>query len=148
MSDIKIRRARPTDSSAIAACIDVAYAPVLARGLDLPPVSEGVLDDIHDNTVWVALDGPETLAGLIITIHNQVLHIANLFVSPAAQGRGLARDLMRVATDHAEDQGCNEMRLATHKDMPENVALYEHLGWMKYASEGNKIMMSKPVSSG
>lgn len=148
MSDIQIRRARPADAPAIAACIDAAYAPVLARGLELPPVSEGVGDDIRDNTVWLAQEGGNILGGLIVTSSDQVLHIANLFVNPSAQGRGLARDLMRLASDHAQTQSCTEMRLATHKNMPENVALYEHLGWVSFTSEGNKVMMSKPVISG
>lgn len=144
---IKIRRALSTEALAIAACIDAAYAPVLARGLELPPVSQGVLEDIRDNTVWLAQEGGEVLGGLIVTCNDQVLHIANLFVNPSAQGRGLARDLMRLASDHAQAQGCTQMHLATHKDMPENVALYERLGWSKYKTDGNKIMMLKPVIS-
>ena len=147
MTGYEIRRAQPADAPAIAACIDAAYAPILAQGLELPPVSEGVYDDIRDNTVWLAQGGDEVLGGLIVTCYDHVLHIANLFVNPAAQGRGLARDLMRLANKHAQMQQCTEMRLATHKDMPENVALYVHLGWEIYATERNKVMMSKPVSS-
>lgn len=148
MTGYQITRAQPKDATAIAACIDAAYAPVLTRGLELPPVSEGVSDDIRDNTVWLAQDGDEVLGGLIVTCNDHVLHIANLFVKPSAQGRGLARDLMRMAFGHAQKQQCKEMRLATHKDMPENVALYAHLGWVTYSTVGNKVLMSKPVSSG
>jgi len=148
LTGYQIRRAQPKDEKAISGCIVAAYKPVLARGLELPPVSEGVATDIRDNTVWLAEDGNEVLGGLIVTTEDQVLHIANLFVKPSAQGRGLAGALMSLACDYAKEQHCEVMRLATHKDMPENVALYAHLGWVACATEGNKVLMSKPVLSG
>jgi len=147
LANYQIRRAQANDAEAISDCIVAAYKPVLARGLELPPVSEGVAADIRDNTVWLAEDGNEVLGGLIVIIEDQVLHIANLFVKPLAQGRGLAGALMRLAREYAQEQHCKVMRLATHKDMPENVALYTHMGWAEYATEGNKVMMSKPVLS-
>ena len=49
--------------------------------------------------------------------------------------------------DHAENeakrQGFGEMRLSTHVGMPENVAMYQYLGWQEYERSGNRVSMRK-----
>jgi GNAT superfamily N-acetyltransferase len=143
MARSEIRRATPADANNISACIDAAYQPVLARGIKLPAVSEGVSDDVRQNLVWVIETEAGIVAGLIAAKTKDGLHIANLFVDPAAQGQGHAVALMQQAERVAGRLSSRQMHLATHRDMPENVAFYTRLGWQVVARDQDKIMMSK-----
>ena len=49
--DFRIRRAEQTDVAEMAACFAAAYAPARAEGVSLPPVSEGLDEDIRDHLV-------------------------------------------------------------------------------------------------
>ncbi len=39
---VAVRPATADDAPGLTACIDAAYAPFVTKGLDLPPVSEGI----------------------------------------------------------------------------------------------------------
>lgn len=136
-----VRRATVADVLALIACIDAAYASHAAQGIDLPPVSEGVGEDILDNVVWLAVEDDELLGGVILSVAGEVAHLMNVAVHPDQSGRGIGRALITAATASAREAGHGRMRLATHKDMPANVALYEHLGWVVTGTEGDKILM-------
>ena len=138
-----IRPAREADAGELAACIDAAYAPYAARIFDLPAVSEGCAQDIRDNQVWVAVLGDEIIAGLVLVAGDGFLKLANLAVHPDHCGKGLGRELIRLSEGEAKKQGYGEMRLNTHVDMPENVRLYQHLGWVVMSRCGNTVSMRK-----
>lgn len=146
MDKAMIRLARTQDAVALTECIQAAYAPVATRGVSLPSVDEGVAEDIAANLVWVAEIDGRVIAGLIAQQVSDALHILNLVVHPDGQGQGLAKSLMALAQSFAATRGLQEMRLATHRDMPENVALYRHLGWLVEDQDGVKIIMSKQLS--
>ena len=145
MSKAMIRVAVPGDAVALIECIRAAYAQAAARGVDLPPVADGIVDDISTHLVWVAELHGKVVAGLIAGHVGQALHIMNLAVHPDGQGRGIAKALLDLAETVAAVQGVKELRLATHQDMPENVALYCHLGWEVEDVDGIKVLMTKPV---
>lgn len=141
-----IRRASPTDAPGIIACITAAYAPVQDRGVSLPPVAEGVPEDIRAGLVWVSEDAGQIRGILVAGQNGEAFHVMNLAVQPDAGGRGVGRALLDHAEHVAKELGCRLMRLATHRDMPENVALYTHLGWQVDGQDGVKVLMAKPVS--
>jgi GNAT superfamily N-acetyltransferase len=158
MADVLIRRAVATDVAALTTCFERAWAPVLARGIALPPVSEGLAGDIDSHLVWVAQAEPQDgqlpgglpgrlLGGLVAVAEEHHLHIANLAVAPEAQGLGVSRALLAQAEQFCLEQGWKELRLATHIEMPENLALYSHLGWRITKHEGVKILMSKAAKA-
>ena len=154
MSDndnIIIRRAVATDVAALTICFERAWAPVLARGISLPPVSEGLAGDIDSHLVWVAQragqQGRRLLGGLVALADTSHLHIANLAVAPEAQGLGVSRSLLAQAERYCLMHGLKELRLSTHIEMPENVALYSHLGWRITAQDGVKVLMSKAAKA-
>ena len=93
--------------------------------------------------LWVI--GKVPLGVLIMTTTPPDAHLMNIAVSDAAKGQGIGGRLIRFALDHARAAGCSRMALATHKDIPENVALYEHLGWQVTACEGMKVLMSRDL---
>lgn len=145
MVQVKIRTARSEDAAGLRACIQAAYAPARQRGVLLPPVDEGVEEDIATNLVWVAEYDGAVAGGLIVAPVDDALHVMNLVVHPNAQGQGVARKLLSLAETHALTHGLSELRLATHRDMPENIALYQHLGWEENSREGVKVVMIKSV---
>jgi GNAT superfamily N-acetyltransferase len=163
MTDILIRRALAADAAELTTCFERAWAPVLARGISLPPVSEGLAGDIASHLVWVAQrakqqEEPEKeqqkeqqdgrlLGGLVAVADRSHLHIANLAVDPEAQGLGVSRVLLAQAEQYCLLQGWKELRLSTHIEMPENVALYSHLGWRITAQDGLKVLMSKAAKA-
>jgi len=141
-----LRRAAPGDAGALAACIDAAYAGYREAGIDLPPVSEGVADDIRDHLVWVAVHDNQIVGGLVLVIREDVALIANVAVHPDATGTGLGRALMQQAETEARKRGLPRMTLTTHADMPGNVRLYEHLGWRETSRDGTKVRMEKAIA--
>jgi ribosomal protein S18 acetylase RimI-like enzyme len=144
---IEIRKANAADAEALAASIDAAYAKYANRISDLPPVSSGISEEIEQSQVWVATESGEVIAGLFFSAHEGVLRLANIAVHPEHGGKGLGRALMERAESEAKRQGVSEMRLSTHVDMPENVRLYQYLGWQVYERNGNRVSMRKNLGS-
>ncbi|WP_439154268.1 GNAT family N-acetyltransferase [Yoonia sp.] len=144
--DPVIRHAQAKDALALASCIDAAYAQYAGRISDLPPVSDGCAEDIAINQVWVAALDDKVIAGLVLVADEGFMKLANLAVHPDHGGTGLGRKLAEFAEREAVRQGFNEMRLNTHVDMPENVRLYQHLGWAEVARSGSTVSMKKHLS--
>ena len=142
-----IRPAQAADACALAACIDAAYAKYAERISDLPAVSDGCAQDIADNQVWVAAQSDEIIAGLVLVAGNGFMKLANLAVHPDHGGKGLGRKLIELSEHEAKRQGFSEIRLNTHVDIPENVRLYQHLGWAEVCRNGNTVSMRKQVTN-
>ncbi|MDX5593071.1 GNAT family N-acetyltransferase [Pseudovibrio sp. SPO723] len=141
----EIVRATPEDAEGLRACVLAAYARYLGIVDDLPPVADGLAEDIAERLVWVVRHEGNIMAGIVAGQHEGVVHIANLAVRPEAAGQGLARALVATVEAHAAQLGADSIDLTTHRLMPDNVAIYERLGWQVTGSEGNRIFMSKPV---
>ncbi|MEP6067489.1 MAG: GNAT family N-acetyltransferase [Paracoccaceae bacterium] len=142
-----IRPAQATDSNALATCIDAAYAQYSERISDMPAVSDGCAEDIVTNQVWVAVNGDEVVAGLVLIARDGFMKLANLAVHPDHAGKGLGRELITLAERETKRQGYVEMRLNTHVDMPENVRLYQRLGWAEVSRSGSTVSMAKHLPS-
>ncbi len=140
-----IRKAEAAEASAVAVCIDAAYAAHRQRLPDLPDVSAGCAEAIADGQVWVALREDRIFGVLMLAPEDGFLKLVNVAVHPQATGLGLGGALMARADAEAAAQGVSELRLATHADLPENVALYEHLGWRVTDREGRKVHMRKSL---
>jgi len=126
-------------------CIDRAYQPVKSQLPDLPDVSAGLAEDIRDHHVFVVESDGILTGCAIVSLNGTSAHLMNIAVDPAARGQGLGRLLMEHAEEFARSSGAAEMHLATHVEMPENVALYSHLGWSETSRNGNKVMMKKDL---
>ena len=141
-----IRRADAPDATSLAACIDAAYADHARKGIDLPAVSEGLAEDIRDNMVWVAVSDERIIGGLVLVASEDHAVLANVAVDPSATGYGLGRALMDQAEAEARRLGVQKLKLTTHIDIPENVRLYEHLGWRQTGQADNKVFMEKSIA--
>ncbi len=144
---VVIRKARASDVAGLVNCIDLAYAGYALRGIDLPPVSEGVADDIRDHHVWVAVEGAKILGGLILMVSEATAKLANIAVHPDHGGRGIGGRLIEAALTACKAAACQEITLVTHAAMPENIRLYQHLGWQATGEEGNKVFMSRSIDT-
>lgn len=140
-----IRAATLKDLAALKATITAAYADYAKRIDNLPDVAGGIEDDIASNLVFVTENNGRIGGGMILTLTEDFLHLANIAVSPAFGGQGLGRRLMQHAEQEAKRLNFSEMQLSTHVLMPENVALYTHLGWRETARTQSKVMMAKSV---
>ncbi|EAV40789.1 hypothetical protein SIAM614_17294 [Stappia aggregata IAM 12614] len=133
------------DAPRLKACIDAAYAPVKSTLPDLPDVSAGIAADISQNHVFVAEFADRIIGCAILGLSGTSAHLMNLAVDPDVKGRGVGRRLIEAAEAFAGKNGARAMHLATHIGMPENIALYTHLGWSEMERNGNKVLMSKDL---
>ena len=145
MANSMIRRALEADAAALAACIDAAYSVYRGRGIELPAVSDGVADDIRNNLVWVADSGGCILGGLILVVRTDHALLANLAVDPAATGQGLGRALLERAEREVRQLNLPKLTLRTHAGIPENIRLYEHLGWRVAGRTGDTVVLEKAL---
>lgn len=143
MKPWSIRRARPADADALAACLDAAYAQYADRLAELPRMSDGCAEDIARFDVWVAETGGRVVGGLVLMREDGFMRLANVAVHPDARGTGLGRTLIRLAEAEAQALGFREMRLNTHEAMPENIRLYTRLGWEEIGHRGITVSMRK-----
>ncbi|KAJ54859.1 hypothetical protein ACMU_13930 [Actibacterium mucosum KCTC 23349] len=138
---MQIRRAEPSDVPALRDIVNAAYAGYAAQGVALPDVAGGLGDNQAAGQLWLAGDPP--LGVLAVATTPPHAHLMNVAVAPDAGGKGVGRALILHAVDTARAAGCSELRLTTHRLMPDNVALYEHLGWHVTGDEGDKIFMTR-----
>lgn len=141
-----IRRARVSDSVELGVVFEDAFAAYHDAGLQIPPVAEGLDQDIRDHSVWVAEDDFNLLGGLIMGISGKHAHLILVAVTPAAGGKGIGKALIDAAVEFARKSEVQEIGLATHRQLQNNLALYEHLGWVRTGIEGDKVLMTRTLS--
>jgi N-acetylglutamate synthase-like GNAT family acetyltransferase len=145
MSKPTLRRARLRDADGLAECIEAAYSVYADRIADLPAVSTGIENAIRNHRVWVLEAEHRVVGGIVLVPHDSFLMLENVAVRPEAAGSGLGRTLVAQAEHDCLELGLNEIRLSTHVDMPENVAIYSRLGWVETGRSNNKVRMSKSI---
>ncbi|MBV9860742.1 MAG: GNAT family N-acetyltransferase [Alphaproteobacteria bacterium] len=126
-----IRLAKPEDLAIVEDIVRRAYGVYIER-IGKPPGP--MLDDyrrlIAAGAVSVAMaeDGIVT-AILVLLPQPDHLLLDNIAVRPECRGRGIGRRLMAFAEIEARRLGFSELRLYTHREMSENIALYGRLGY-------------------
>lgn len=85
---------------------------------------------IENEAVWIAEDNGGSPQGFLAACAFDCdLFVAEVSVRTAAQGQGLGRALMNVASDHARRIGCRAMTLTTFCAIPWNAPAYARLGY-------------------
>jgi ribosomal protein S18 acetylase RimI-like enzyme len=145
MTGTSLRKAELQDVPGIVACIDAAYARYRGEIDALPPVSEGVDQDIAENQVWVVEQDGAVAGVLVLVTCENFIKLANVAVHPNQSGKGLGRRLIDHAVETSQMQEFGEIRLNTHAEMTDNIALYQHLGWHETERSGSTVTMSRKI---
>lgn len=133
MNEVTERPANEGDAPCITALMKAAYGVYVPRlGNSIPPLDADYAEELHHCDAWV-LEAEDRLCGaLFLSPQPDHMLLVNVAVDPASQGRGLGRRLIEKAEDEARKRGYTEIRLFTHAEMSENIALYTRLGWLEY----------------
>ncbi|WP_212830931.1 N-acetyltransferase [Catellatospora sp. TT07R-123] len=128
---------RPREVADLPGCVD-ALAAVHASGVPYPsrwpadPIAWLTPADVAQG--WVAVIG-DTVVGQVLLRdtpghgHN----ISRLYVSPAAQGAGIASGLLGAAVGWARERSL-PLTLEVRTDAAAAIALYERTGWRRTAT--------------
>jgi ribosomal protein S18 acetylase RimI-like enzyme len=86
---------------------------------------------IAQRRAWV-LEVERRIVGFIdLREDPEALGIANIAVVPAEQGKGYGKRLLAFAEEEAKRRGYREVRLYVNSLMTENIAMYEHVGFVE-----------------
>lgn len=143
--NVSIRAATPGDADAIVRCIDAAYSVYQGKIDDLPDVSAGVAEQINGGDVWVAEAGSKIAGCMFLAFSETFAQLVNLAVDPDFSGKGIGKRLITHAEALSRQKHMKELRLSTHVEMPGNIGLYAHLGWIETSRSGNKVHMTKQL---
>lgn len=145
--ETQIRQANATDSEGLKKCMLSAYAAYQQRmdGERLPPMDVDYLSEITNYPTWVADSRGRIVGGLIMSFAGDEASIANIAVDPDYQGQGIGGGLLSFAVSKASQNGCSELRLATHVLLHENLSLYSHLGWTETGRDETRVYMAKKI---
>jgi len=128
---VKLRPARREDASGIRTLVRSAYAHYLDRMECEPaPLQADYPALIGKQVVTVAeVDGK--LAGMLVCYRqDDALHVENVAVDPAYQGRGAGGLLMDHAENLARSGNLARVELYTNEVMTENISFYEARGYI------------------
>ncbi|MGL5012397.1 MAG: GNAT family N-acetyltransferase [Paracoccaceae bacterium] len=126
----------PAEGPAILALLHRAFAGMQGR-IDPPSSLHRLNTDalFASGEVWAigALSDQHPIACVVLTPRAAVLYVGKLAVDPARQGRGLGRQLIRLAEGRARVLGLPELELQTRVELVENQATFQAMGFAKVA---------------
>ncbi|KAJ4386883.1 hypothetical protein N0V93_009782 [Gnomoniopsis smithogilvyi] len=135
-----LSRATLADAPALQAMVNAAYTKYIPR-IGRPPAPmntdyAALIASSAEYDVHVLRAGPDSdaVVGAIILAdhaHDDAVHVDNLVVDPAAQGRGYGRVLMDVAEVYAREKGRSALTLHTNEKMVENLGIYAKMGFVE-----------------
>lgn len=105
---------------------------------------------------WVAERDGDVVAYLVSWLVEDELHIGNIAVAPAAQGRGIGRELLRFCLEDAAARGVAWATLEVRSSNGRAIRLYETFGFRPvamrrgyYSDTGeDALVMMKDVAPG
>jgi GNAT superfamily N-acetyltransferase len=83
---------------------------------------------------WLALANDSPVGFILTEAHTSSLFIVELSVDLDWQGKGIGRQLIACAADHARKTGLASLTLTTFRDVPWNAPFYVRLGF-EYVTE-------------
>jgi ribosomal protein S18 acetylase RimI-like enzyme len=134
-----IRAATATDVDAVRDVVLAAYQHYVAV-IGRPPAP--MLDDyaarIAADQTWVLRDGDAIAGALVLENGPDRFLLDNIAIRPERQGRGFGRALLDFAETEARRQGWDAITLYTHALMTENIAIYQHRGYIERERRSEK----------
>ncbi len=129
-----IRPAEAHDLLAMQRVERLAGEPFRALGMDAvadddPPPLEHLARHQEAGRAWVAVDGDNVVAYLVLDIVDDTAHIEQVSVEPAYARQRIGQRLIDAAADWAVRHGLHELTLTTFADVPWNAPYYARLGF-------------------
>lgn len=145
-----IRVAEGADVPALEELAVAAYQRYVPRiGRPPAPMTADYLAAVAAVDTWVAEIDGEIVGFLVLDERDTHLLLENVAVAPAAQGRGVGRELLRLAESRAREGGFSEIRLYTNEAMTENLSYYQKHGYVethRTAEDGfRRVYFRKPL---
>jgi predicted N-acetyltransferase YhbS len=134
---IHIRPTTPNDVTALPAIERAAgerfrEVPELAWLADGEVISaEQHLEYAERGLSWLALANDRPVGFILTEVHSSSLFIVELSVGLDWQGKGIGRQLIARAAEHARTLGLASLTLTTFRDVPWNAPFYAKLGFEK-----------------
>ena len=124
------RPATVADLDAVTSCAEQAYALYVPRMGQTPaPMVADYAARISAGLVHVA-EADGAIAGFIVLYpRGDHMHVENVAIRPALQGRGIGRALLAFAEQAAKRRGLAALELYTNAKMTENQTFYPRLGY-------------------
>ncbi|EWG68099.1 MULTISPECIES: GNAT family N-acetyltransferase [unclassified Enterobacter] len=135
--NITLRPTRPGDVTALLAIERAAgerfrEVPELAWLADGEVISaEQHLEYVERGLSWLARVNDRPVGFILTEAHSSSLFIVELSVDLNWQGKGIGRQLIACAADHARTLGLASLTLTTFRDVPWNAPFYARLGFEK-----------------
>ncbi|WJW86601.1 MULTISPECIES: GNAT family N-acetyltransferase [Enterobacter] len=135
--NITLRPTRPGDVAALPAIERAAgkrfrEVPELAWLADGEVISaEQHLEYVERELSWLARVNDRPVGFILTEAHSSSLFIVELSVDLNWQGKGIGRQLIACAADHARTLGLASLTLTTFRDVPWNAPFYAKLGFKK-----------------
>ncbi|HEY9549929.1 MAG TPA: GNAT family N-acetyltransferase [Kiloniellaceae bacterium] len=127
-----IRAARLADRARIEAIVEAAYRPYLQRMNRKPaPMVDDYAARIAAGQTHVLEQDGAIVGILVLEPGDSFLLLDNIAVNPGHHGTGLGRRLMDFAEEEARRRGYAAIELYTNEVMIENIARYQHLGYIE-----------------
>lgn len=104
--------------------------PLALRGGSLTS-DEEFAEAEREGLLWCAVDARGAVVGYAIALWlGGDLHLDEIDVHPAQQGRGIGRALVAAVRARAEERGARRLTLTTFRFVPWNQPWYERLGFV------------------
>jgi GNAT superfamily N-acetyltransferase len=136
VAEIGYRRLGPDHAGEV---LTVQRAAFLAEGrayanFEIPPLVETleqVREELTDNTIIGAFDGPRLIGSLRLTLDGPIGWISRIAVAPDQQGRGVGGGLLAAVEAELPDTVIR-LQLAAGGKSAANIAMYERRGYQAF----------------
>ena len=127
-----VRLAKEADLPFVERCATAAYEMYVERmGRRPAPMVADFAEIVSARNLYV-LEGEGGSAGFVVFYpRGDHVHIENVAVDPAFQGKGYGKRLIAFAEGKAKEQGFSRVELYTNEKMTENIAFYPSLGYQE-----------------
>jgi RimJ/RimL family protein N-acetyltransferase len=145
---LTMRLAVTEDIPSVVDLLKACVAALRTAGIDqwdeVYPTEETIQSDVACRSLYIAIDQAGAVAGVVVlndvqdpeyssvpwTIEATRIGVVHrLMIEPRFQGRGLAREVMRLVEERASALGYNVLRLDAFTHNPRALRLYEALGY-------------------
>lgn len=154
MSDVKIRKAEQADAVSMAKILREIGWSERRNQMELEDVSgpiesliEHCTKDSDGHTIYVAVDGEGKVIGFtnvhwvpFVMLGSYEGYVSDVFVSPAAGGKGAGSLLVKAVMEEGRERGCMRLMLTNGKEKPSyKNNFYKKLGWTERPKVANFV---------